>query len=283
VTGAGTAHPRGTGAVVTGGGGGLGRAITASLVGRGHRVWVADVDLAAARVTAQEHGSAAVPVHLDVTDADACGRLAEEVAAAAGLAVWVNNAGILRTGPPWAHPVGEVDAMLDVNARGTIHGTDAALSIMRAAGRGHVVNIVSLAGLVAPPGETAYAASKHAALAYSVGTALDLRRTGSRRVHVSAVCPDGVWTPMLRDKLDDPEAALSWSGVLLRPDDVATVVGRLLDRPRPVTSIPRWRGGLARLYAATPRVALLLAPLVLAQARRKQARFARQQRCGPTS
>jgi hypothetical protein len=50
-----------------------------------------------------------------------------------------------------------------------------------------------------------------------------------------------------------------------------------------VTSIPRWRGGLARLYAATPRVALLLAPLVLAQARRKQVRFARQQRRGSAS
>lgn len=278
----GPVHPRGTGAVVTGGGGGLGRAVTSLLVARGHRVWVADVDLAAARATAQEHGSAAVAVHLDVTDAVACGRLAGEVAAAAGLAVWVNNAGILRTGPAWAHPEGEVDAMLDVNARGTVHGTVAALAVMRPAARGHIVNIVSLAGLVAPPGETAYAASKHAALAYSVGTALDLRRTGSRRVHVSAVCPDGAWTPMLYDKVDDPEAALSWSGVLLQPDQVATVVGRILDRPRPVTSIPRWRGGLARLYAATPRLALRVVPLVLAQARRKQARFARQQRRRPT-
>jgi NAD(P)-dependent dehydrogenase (short-subunit alcohol dehydrogenase family) len=268
----------GSGAVVTGGGGGLGRAIAAMLVARGHRVWIADVDVAAAAQVADELGPRTTAVPLDVTDATACRALATEVASEAGLAVWVNNAGILRTGPSWEHPDAEIAATFAINTRGTVNGTSAALASMRSVGRGHVVNVVSLAGLVAAPGETVYSASKHAALAYSAGTDLDLRRTGSRHVRVSAVCPDGIWTPMLHDKLDDPEAALSWSGVLLQPEQVAEVVGEVLRRPRPVVSIPRWRGGLARLYAAFPRAAGVLAPVVLAQARRKQARFARSVR-----
>jgi NAD(P)-dependent dehydrogenase (short-subunit alcohol dehydrogenase family) len=268
----------GSGAVVTGGGGGLGRAIAAMLVARGHHVWIADVDVAAATRVADELGPRATAAPLDVTDATACRALASEVASGSGLAVWVNNAGILRTGPAWEHPDAEIAAMFAINTRGTVNGTSAALASMRSVGRGHVVNVVSLAGLVAAPGETVYSASKHAALAYSIGTDLDLRRTGWRHVRVSAVCPDGIWTPMLYDKVDDPEAALSWSGVLLQPDQVALVIGEVLRRPRPVVSIPRWRGGLARLYAASPRAAVVLAPVVLAQARRAQARFARSLR-----
>jgi NAD(P)-dependent dehydrogenase (short-subunit alcohol dehydrogenase family) len=268
----------GTGAVVTGGAGGLGRRIAATLLERGHHVWLADIDGAAAEIAAEALGPRATGCQLDVADAQACRRLATEVATTAGLAVWVNNAGILRTGPSWAHHDEEVAAMFAVNLHGTVNGTGAAIGVMAGGGRGHIVNIVSLAGLVAPPGETVYAATKHAALAYSIGTGLDLRRSGLRGIRVSAVCPDGIWTPMLEDKLDDPEAALSWSGTLLRPEQVADVVGEVLRRPRPVVSVPRWRGGLARLYASSPTVAGVLAPVVLAQARRKQAAFAARHR-----
>lgn len=262
------------GAVVTGGAGGLGRAIGAELARRGHRVWLADLDVVAAEAAAADLGSSATGVRLDVTDGPAVRALAEEVAVADGLAVWVNNAGILRTGPSWSHAADEVHALFDVNVHGTIHGTTAAIEVMRRGGAGHIVNIVSLAGLVAPPGETVYAATKHAALAYTMGTAQDLRQHGVTGLTVTAVCPDGIWTPMLHDLVDDPEAALSWSGTLLTPEQVARQVGRALDRGSPLLSVPRWRGGLARAYAAFPRVALRLGPTVVAQARRKQARFA---------
>jgi NAD(P)-dependent dehydrogenase (short-subunit alcohol dehydrogenase family) len=271
-----------TGAVVTGGAGGLGRAIAAVLLRRGYRVWVADLDASAAERVAAELGPGAVGCHLDVTDADASRSLARTVDAAVGLGVWVNNAGLLPTGPSWGHPPGVVTTAFAVNTHGTINGTEAALEVLRPRGRGHVVNIVSLAGLVAAPGETVYSATKHAALAYTVGTGLDLRRYGSKGIHVCAVCPDGIWTPMLEDKLDDPEAALSWSGTLLAPEQVAEVVGDLLRRPRPVVSVPRWRGGLARLSAAFPRVTTQVEPLVTADARRRQRAFAKRHRAGRT-
>ncbi|RYE78748.1 MAG: SDR family NAD(P)-dependent oxidoreductase, partial [Myxococcales bacterium] len=164
--------------------------------------------------------------------------------------------------------------MLDVNAGGTINGTIAAIRAMKEAGHGgHVVNIVSLAGLTAVPGEGVYAASKHAALGFSLSAAQDLRLAGIRNIDISCVCPDGIWTPMLFDKLDDPKAALSFSGKLLQPREVVAAVAKVLDRPRPVTSVPGWRGAIARFGDAVPRFGLAAIPLVVAQGKRTQAKL----------
>jgi len=163
--------------------------------------------------------------------------------------------------------------MLEVNALGTMNGTVAALERMVPVDRGHVINVVSLAGLVAAPGEVAYSASKHAAIAFTLGTLFDLRREGISGVEVSAVCPDGIWTPMLADRLDDPAAAGSFSGQLLTPVEVATAVGRLTERPRPLLVVPRWRGPMLRLFDLFPRLALRLLPLVMRDARRRQRRY----------
>src|SRR3954452_22950503 len=265
--------------VVTGGASGLGFEIARGLATRGYAVTIADVDESAARGSAVELGAGVEAAVLDVRDAGGCRRLAHDVAECAGaLDVWVNNAGILRCAPSWEHSDEERRAMFDVNAHGLINGTLAALELMRAAGSGHVINVISLAGLAAPPGETIYAATKHAALAFSVGTLYDLREAGLRDVHVSCVCPDGVWTPMLFDKVDDPHAAPSWSGVMLEPGQVAAAAVGLLERPRPVITIPRWRGAVVRGFAAFPALGERLAPRIMEQARRKQAAWARDHR-----
>jgi NAD(P)-dependent dehydrogenase (short-subunit alcohol dehydrogenase family) len=62
----------------------------------------------------------------------------------------------------------------------------------------------------------------------------DLQRAGIDDVTLSAVCPDGIWTPMLEDMLDDLEAAGSFSGRLLTAEQVAAEVGKLTERPRPI-------------------------------------------------
>jgi short-subunit dehydrogenase len=154
-----------------------------------------------------------------------------------------------------------------------MNGTVAALEPMIAAGRGHVINVISLAGIVAAPGEVNYAASKHAAMAFTLGTLFDLRRSGIEGVELSAVCPDGIWTPMLEDKLDDPDAAGSFSGHLLTPERVATEVGKLTERPRPLLIMPRWRGLQLRLLDLFPRLTLRLLRPAMRDARRKQRRY----------
>ncbi len=260
-------------AVVTGAGGGLGRAIALELANRGYLVHATDVDPDAAARTAAQIGAGARSSGLDVRDGSACSALAEEVARGGGLDVWVNNAGVLATGVSWEQDEATRRAMIEINALGTMNGTIAALEPMRAAGRGQVINVVSLAGIVAAPGEVNYSASKHAAMAFTLGTLFDLRRSGIKGIELSAVCPDGIWTPMLEDKLDDPDAAGSFSGHLLTAEQVAHEVGELTEHPRPVLILPRWRGPLLRLFDLSPRLALRLLPWVMRDARRKQRRY----------
>jgi NAD(P)-dependent dehydrogenase (short-subunit alcohol dehydrogenase family) len=262
------------GAVITGAGSGLGRAIALELGRRGFRVRATDVDVDAAAGTAAVIGDGASSSALDVRDESACRAIATDVVKQEGsLDLWVNNAGILFTGPSWEQTDEMRRAMLEVNALGTMNGTVAALEPMRAAERGHVINVISLAGIVAAPGEVNYSASKHAAMAFTLGTAFDLRRAGIHGIELSAVCPDGIWTPMIEGKLDDPEAAGSFSGQLLTPEEVAREIGKLTERPRLVLVVPCWRGPLLRFFDAFPRLALRLLPLVMADARRRQRRY----------
>jgi short-subunit dehydrogenase len=151
---------------------------------------------------------------------------------------------------------------------------------MRDADRGHLINIISLAGLAAAPGVASYAASKHAAMAFTLGTLGDLRRMGNKTINVSAVCPDGIWSPMLFDKLDDPHDAASFSGKMLMPDDVARKVVSLLDRPKAVLAIPRWRGRFLRWADRHPDLAARLTPLIMRDALRRQAAFKRKVEAG---
>jgi short-subunit dehydrogenase len=237
------------GAVVTGAGRGLGKEIARLLVERGHLVLVTDVDEAAATATATELGERAVARSVDVRDHaqdDAARRL-----------------------------------MIEVNAIGTINGTIAALDAMRgpagAGDGGHVVNIVSLAGLTAVAGEAVYAASKHAAIGFSLSTMADLRAAGVRNIDISCVCPDGIWTPMLHDRLDDPGSALSFSGKLLQPEEVVDAIRKVLDKPRLVTAVPGWRGVVARVGDVIPSFGLAAVPLVVRQGRRVQKKMLKAQ------
>lgn len=270
-------------ALVTGAGRGLGLEIARVLARRGLSVHVTDVDEAAAIAAAEEIGGGAFGSALDVRDPEACRAAAAQTVERLGsLDVWVNNAGILVTGVTWEHDAGTRRDVLDVNAHGTFNGTVAALEVMRPAGQGHVINVVSLAGLVAAPGEALYSASKHAAIAFSIGTQIDLRRSGVRDVHVSALCPDGVWSQMISDKLDDPHAAPSFSGLLMSPARAATAVDDLLDKPRPVLTVPRWRGAFVRLFDLFPGLAVRLVPALMADARRRQRGWKKRIEAGRT-
>jgi NAD(P)-dependent dehydrogenase (short-subunit alcohol dehydrogenase family) len=259
----------------------MGLEIARRLVERGYEVAITDVDEVNTNVAAQELGDRAWPLVLDVTDTDAVEAAAGEVVERSGsLDVWVNNAGILVTGLAHEQPIDVHRRMLEVNAIGTFNGTLAAIERMRPSGRGRIINIISLAGLAAATGIVGYSASKHAAIAFSLGTAADLRRSGLEGITISCVCPDGVWTPMINDKLDDPNDALSFSGVMLMPEQVAEHVERLLDKPKPVLTIPRWRGQFARFFDRHPKLSLRLTPLLMRDALRRQRAFKKKVESG---
>lgn len=269
-------------ALVTGAGRGLGRDIAALLADRGFQVMVTDLDAETAAAAAAEIGRGATSALVDVRDAAQVEQARDAlVAAAGGIDVWVNNAGVLFTGPAWEQSPEQRKLHLDVNTLGTINGTVAAIDAMRGltpgsrSGGGHIINIASLAGISAVPGEAVYAASKHAVMGFSSSTSADLRLAGVKDIGISCICPDGIWTPMLYDKLEDPQAALSFSGVLLQPSDVVRAVGKVLDSPKSITAIPAWRGAVARLGAAFPRLGTVVLPLMAAQGRREQKKLLR--------
>jgi NAD(P)-dependent dehydrogenase (short-subunit alcohol dehydrogenase family) len=266
-------------ALVTGARRGLGLELARMLARRGHEVAVTDVDEGDAAKAAEEIGGRAWSFALDVTDADACRTAADQVIERSGsLDVWVNNAGILYTGFSFEQGIDLHRRMLEVNAIGTMNGTLAAIERMRQVGRGQIINVVSLAGLAAAPGIVGYSASKHAAIAFSLGTLGDLRRAGIEDIHISCVCPDGVWTPMV--DVDDPDDALSFSGVMFMPEQVAERVGRLLEKPKPVLAIPAWRGRFARFFDNHPALTIRFTNLFMRDALRRQRAFKQKVEAG---
>lgn len=243
------------------------------LASRGFLVHATDVDASSAAETAAKIGAGATSAGLDVRDEEACRAAAVAAAKSGSLDVWVNNAGVLATGRPWEQDEATRRSMIEINALGTMNGTVAALEQMLGVGRGHVINVISIAGLVSAPGVANYAASKHAALAFTLGTLFDLRDSGNSEIQLSAVCPDGIWTPMLADKLDDPTAAGPFARGMLTAEQVARELGRLTDRPRPLLVLPRRRGLMIRPIDLFPRLALRALPLLMRDARRHQRRF----------
>jgi NAD(P)-dependent dehydrogenase (short-subunit alcohol dehydrogenase family) len=260
-------------AVVTGAGRGFGRAIAQRLASRGYTVLATDVDGAAAEATAGQMGG--FGMELDVRDPEAHRAAARAAAERGPLEVWVNNAGVMRTGEAWKHSDEEVRLTCEVNLLGVIWGSRAAVEAMRA-GPGanrHIINVASLSSFGPVPGLAVYGATKHAVLGFTGSLQGDLLDAGIP-ITVHALCPDAADTALLREHDHEPAAAINWSGPrLLTPDEVAEHAVALLDSKRLVRVIPPWRGWGARALAMAGRSGLRAAPLLRKQGDRHRIAF----------
>ncbi len=184
-------------ALVTGGGSGIGAALTRALVRDGVHVVCADLDLAAATLVAGSVSGpgSAVAREVDVTSAEAVAAAVEAVVAEHGrIDLVFNNAGITFLGNTEELTLTQWNAIIDVNVRGVVHGVHAAYPRMIAQGSGHLVNTASMGGLMAAGLMTSYVATKHAV----VGLSLALRtEAAAHGVGVTVVCPAAVDTPIL--------------------------------------------------------------------------------------
>lgn len=231
-------------AVVTGGARGIGRAIAAELLARGLRVVVADLE--GAEPTAHELGPHAVGRRLDVTDPDAVGRLVEEVEAGLGpLAVWVNNAGVMPTGPLLEQGGEVADLVIDVDYRAVVHATRAVLPVMLARGRGVIAQVASATGPKPMAGLAVYSGAKAGVVAFAEAVRRELRGTG---VDVVTVLPYLAATPL---------------GAGIRPQrgfravtaqEVAVETVRAIERGRAEVYVPRWLGPAIRFFRELPPV-----------------------------
>jgi 3-oxoacyl-[acyl-carrier protein] reductase len=235
-------------ALVTGGGSGIGRAISLLFAEEGASVAVNDISAETAQKTVAEMGSG-IAVPADVADSEAVGKMFDEIRARlGGLDVLVNNAGIAETSgmskedmekrvttfmseamsPEGVKthmdvtvnmPDAEWDRMIRVHLYGTFYCTRAALKLMESGGA--IVNMSSIVGLQGQAGIPHYVAAKSAILGFTRSVAQEV---GSRRIRVNAICPGYIDTPMTQvipDLVKQIAVAQTPLGRLGTPEDIA--------------------------------------------------------------
>ncbi|WP_067852680.1 SDR family oxidoreductase [Nocardia shimofusensis] len=233
---------RGARVCVTGGARGIGRATAEALVARGARVWIGDRDMPAAERTAAEIGAVAHP--LDVTDEASFRAFLAAAEADGPLDMLVNNAGIQLMGGFADQDLLSLHRELAVNLGAVVTGMHLVIPGMRLRGRGHIVNVASMAGKVTTPGIATYCASKFGVVALSRAVRAELAGTG---VTVTAVLPAATHTELT-------------SGVRLRlqptlePEQVAAAIVDSARHERGEVTVPRWLApvGLAEELLPAP-------------------------------
>jgi len=232
---------------ITGGARGIGHATAALLAARGARVAIGDLDGALAEQAAAEIGHGAIGLGLDVRDPAGFAAFLTSAEERFGpVDVLVNNAGILHVGPFLEEDDAWSRRQFDVNVFGVIHGMRAALPAMQARRSGHVVNVASAASRVGVRNEAVYAATKHAVAGLSESVRQELPGTD---VQLSIVMPGLVRTELAAGTTDAPGT------IVLRPEDVATAIAGVLERPRFAVYVPRSYGALLRVLSVLPQPA----------------------------
>ena len=199
---------RGAAAAVTGAAGGIGRALALELAARGCDLALADRDEAGLQAVAAEIAKAAtirsqqrkVTVHrVDVGEPAEIADFAQAaISAHPGLNIVVNNAGVALLGQFTEIDQAQFDWLMNINFWGVVHSTRAFLPHLSRQGAAHIVNLSSIFGIIAPPGQTAYAAAKFAVRGFSESLRHELQ-TANSPVHLTVVHPGGVATNIARN------------------------------------------------------------------------------------
>jgi len=195
--------------IVTGGGGGMGRATSLAFAREGAQVLVADLSEDAAKETVAElraNGGVGEAVAVDVSSEKSVqAMVAGAISRFGRLDIAFNNAGIHIIGTPLAE-LDETawDRVINTNLKGVFLCMKHEIPEMIKAGGGAIINTSSIGGVVATPGIAAYAASKHGVVGITRAAALDYISKGIR---INCVLPGATYTSMLKDWLQDPAAA----------------------------------------------------------------------------
>jgi short-subunit dehydrogenase len=188
-------------AAITGAASGIGRALAIEFARRGCDLALADRDEAGlAALAAEIRPARKVTLHrVDVGKAEEIAQFAAEASAAhPSLHILVNNAGVALLGQFEEIDQAQMDWLFDINFWGVVHGTRAFLPHLKTKAEAHIVNLSSIFGIIAPPGQSAYAAAKFAVRGFSESVRHELAVAGSA-VRLSVVHPGGVATSIARN------------------------------------------------------------------------------------
>lgn len=241
-------------AIVTGAASGIGRHWAGVLAAQGDHYRLMLTDINEAGLCAAFAPSRRVRLHgLDVSSVEQWERVVQDTLQSFGRIDYLFNiAGGGRPGFLIDVPMQLVDTTIDVNLKGPIYGMKTVAPTMMRQGAGHIVNVASLAGISATPGNELYSAAKSGLRAVSLAAAVRLRARG---VFLTVICPDLVDTPTLTRHLElNPEdVALIHSGrrALTLVDVERAFFRAMREKPLEVT-LPRWRGWLAKLNNICP-------------------------------
>jgi NADP-dependent 3-hydroxy acid dehydrogenase YdfG len=189
-------------AVVTGAGSGIGQALAIELARSGAKLAISDVDTDGLAATEERLNAIGAPVkadRLDVTEREAFEVYADGVKNHYGIVNQVyNNAGIAYTGSVEISQFKDLERVMDVDYWGVVNGTKIFLPHLIASGDGHVVNVSSVFGLLAVPGQAAYNAAKFAVRGFTEALRQEMLVAG-HPVKVTCVHPGGIKTAIARN------------------------------------------------------------------------------------
>jgi NADP-dependent 3-hydroxy acid dehydrogenase YdfG len=189
-------------AVITGAGSGIGRALALNLAAKGAKLALSDIDAEGLAETVRQVKALGAQVksdRLDVAEREAVLAYADDVVAHFGQVHQVyNNAGIAYNGDVENSEFKDIERIMDVDFWGVVNGTKAFLPHVIASGDGHIVNVSSLFGLIAVPGQSAYNAAKFAVRGFTEALRQEMLIAG-HPVQVTCVHPGGIKTAVARN------------------------------------------------------------------------------------
>jgi NADP-dependent 3-hydroxy acid dehydrogenase YdfG len=222
-------------AVITGASSGIGEATARALTADGYRVALLARRLDRIQTLAGELGHRAIAIEADVTDRDSILAASKRVQAELGrVDVLVNNAGVMLLGPFSAELSGDYRRMIETNLLGAITTTEVFLEQLVADGGGDLINLSSVAGRTARPGNAVYAATKWGVNGWSES----LRQQLQPNVRVIVIEPGAVATE-LTDHITHAEtkaaAEQMYEKTSIAPQDIAEIIAFAVSRPRGVS------------------------------------------------